>query len=73
MQATLVVRRRPDDFYVVIASATIEEGPFLEYYGCGPALTASGRTFPVGLEYWPHPEGRRRLCSGVLCGLHMRQ
>lgn len=54
----LVMQKRPHDFYVVIASATIDERPFLNYYfGNGPlhktALKVPGRVFPVTKEYKP--------------------
>lgn len=53
---------RPDDFHVVVASATIDPKPFVHFFISGSAdervmqrhvLECEGRVFPVGLENKP--------------------
>eukprot|EP00029_Vermamoeba_vermiformis_P009953 TRINITY_DN512_c0_g2_i1.p1 TRINITY_DN512_c0_g2~~TRINITY_DN512_c0_g2_i1.p1 ORF type:complete len:2506 (-),score=-35.58 TRINITY_DN512_c0_g2_i1:398-7915(-) len=57
--AMLVRRMRPDNFYVVICSATIDPKPFLEFFFGEPSITGKtnprsldvpGRVFPVSME-----------------------
>ncbi len=56
--AKLVRQLRPDDFYVVIASATIDPGPFLAFFNSPhKSLDVPGRMFDVGIEYRPPPAG----------------
>jgi ATP-dependent helicase HrpB len=56
--AKLLRRLRPDDFYVVIASATIDPGPFLAFFHSPhQSLDVPGRVFPVTLAYKMAPEG----------------
>jgi HrpA-like RNA helicase len=47
-----LLRARPHDFSVVVASATIDETKFLEHFQVGPecVLSVPGRTFPVAVE-----------------------
>lgn len=53
--ARLVREKRKNDFYVVIASATIDPKPFLEFFfdriSVYQPLNVPGRTFPVEIEY----------------------
>ena len=53
--AKLVRQKRPEEFYVVIASATIDPKPFLEFFfgkiSLYHPLKVPGRTFPVEVEY----------------------
>lgn len=61
---------RPDDFHVVVASATIDPRPFVRYFVeegdtkdamARHVLEAEGRVFPVDLEYRPHKQGGTRI------------
>jgi ATP-dependent RNA helicase DHX8/PRP22 len=47
----LLARRK--DFYVVVASATIDESKFLQHFGINSShvLAVKGRTFPVSVEH----------------------
>eukprot|EP00767_Chilomastix_cuspidata_P004986 gnl/Chilomastix_cuspidata/5171.p1 GENE.gnl/Chilomastix_cuspidata/5171~~gnl/Chilomastix_cuspidata/5171.p1 ORF type:complete len:2662 (-),score=815.92 gnl/Chilomastix_cuspidata/5171:472-8457(-) len=61
-----MVLTKRDDFYVVIASATIDPRPFLEYYAeflpadePPSALCVPGRVFPVAIEEQPLERGKR--------------
>ncbi|XP_065670997.1 uncharacterized protein LOC136089200 [Hydra vulgaris] len=59
---------RPFGFYVVIASATIDPKPFLEFFfsdNCNrirprslssAPINVKGRVYPVDLEYWPNKD-----------------
>lgn len=51
----LIREKREKDFYIVIASATIDPKPFLEFFfgksTVSRPLEVPGRTFPVELEY----------------------
>eukprot|EP01062_Namystynia_karyoxenos_P043096 TRINITY_DN3154_c0_g1_i4.p1 TRINITY_DN3154_c0_g1~~TRINITY_DN3154_c0_g1_i4.p1 ORF type:complete len:2283 (+),score=455.23 TRINITY_DN3154_c0_g1_i4:912-7760(+) len=54
LQIAKRVLSRREDFYVVIASATIDERQFLHYFGCRRgALEVPGRTYPVREVYKP--------------------
>lgn len=56
--AKLLRQYRPDDFYVVIASATIDPKPFLDFFQSPyQNLDVPGRVFPVSVTYKPPPEG----------------
>eukprot|EP00727_Mastigamoeba_balamuthi_P007005 m51a1_g2925 putative dead deah box helicase (1735) ;mRNA; f:547738-557902 len=60
-----VLERRPD-FHVVVASATINEDKFLEYFGCrGGAIKVPGRLFNVDVEYRP-PQNPRMIDNAAL-------
>ncbi len=51
--ARQLMQMRPSDFFVVVASATIDEQPFLRYFQCKPdrkAVEAQGRLFPVSSD-----------------------
>ncbi|KAH3764525.1 pre-mRNA-splicing factor ATP-dependent RNA helicase DHX15 [Pelomyxa schiedti] len=49
-----VRKQRTKDFYIVVASATIDESAFLSFLECtSPALKVPGRQFPITLEYMP--------------------
>ena len=58
--AKQVLAKRPTDFYVVVASATIDATKFLNYFfPTGPVpkpLEVEGRVFPVTLDYKPPGE-----------------
>ena len=55
--AKLVMRVR-DDFHVVIASATIDPQPFLDFFNSPhKSLDVPGRTFPVTLSHKRPPDG----------------
>ena len=51
--AKLLRAKRPDNFYVVIASATIDPKPFLDFFEKheGTSLDVPGRTFPMVRSY----------------------
>ena len=56
--AKLLLKKRPNDFFVVIASATIDTSLFLKFFertSNGP-LSIRGVTFPVKEDYLPPPE-----------------
>jgi HrpA-like RNA helicase len=75
-----LLRRRPEDFHVVVASATIDPAPFVRFYTkCHtPAtlqkhvLKVDGRVFPVSVAYKPHPDGgsQLRIADHVVPALH---
>ena len=60
---------RTDSFHVVVASATIDPKPFVEYFTGDHSqkaldryvLHVEGRTFPVDVEYKPYKDGGLRL------------
>ena len=56
--AKLSLERRPDDFFVVVASATIDPTRFLRYFDrpSNPPLQVPGRVFPVTEDYLPPPQ-----------------
>jgi HrpA-like RNA helicase len=60
--AKTVQAKRPNDFHVVVASATIDPRPFLDFFhdsgpGAPDALKCEGRIYPVDLEVRaPAPE-----------------
>ena len=53
--AKLVRKNRKEDFHVVVASATIDPKPFLDFFfsesSVSQPLIVPGRTFPVEVEY----------------------
>ena len=53
--AKLVRKNRKEDFHVVVASATIDPKPFLDFFfsesSVSKPLIVPGRTFPVEVEY----------------------
>ena len=53
----LLLAQRPDDFYVVIASATIDPTRFLQFFErpVNAPLEVKGRVFPVTEAYKPPP------------------
>ncbi|KAF0684383.1 Aste57867_23618 [Aphanomyces stellatus] len=57
--AKLVLAKRQNDFYVVVASATIDERPFLRFffgdaqYIGREALKVPGKVFPISIEEQP--------------------
>jgi hypothetical protein len=54
--AKLLRAQRPDNFFVLIASATIDPKPFLDFFNSPfSSLDVPGRIFPVSLEYVPPP------------------
>ena len=57
--AKLLLKTRPNDFFVVIASATIDTTRFLEFFERNPngPLSIPGVTFDVTEQYLPPPEG----------------
>lgn len=67
--AKQVRAERPDDFHVVVASATIDPRPFVNYFvGRNDeeamkryVLEAKGRVFPVSTENKPHKQGGCRI------------
>ncbi|PAA84961.1 hypothetical protein BOX15_Mlig016460g2 [Macrostomum lignano] len=50
--AKLIRIKRPDNFYVVIASATIDPQLFRDFFNCG-VLDIPGRMYDVSLQYIP--------------------
>ncbi|CAF2799448.1 unnamed protein product [Rotaria sp. Silwood2] len=54
----LLLRQRPDDFYVVIASATIDPTRFLQFFDLPQSepLVVKGRVFPVTCTEKPKPD-----------------
>ena len=56
--AKLLLTQRPNDFYVVIASATIDPTRFLQFFGrpTNNSLLVGGRVFPVTSSNKPPPE-----------------
>eukprot|EP01105_Mastigella_eilhardi_P013094 TRINITY_DN297_c0_g1_i6.p1 TRINITY_DN297_c0_g1~~TRINITY_DN297_c0_g1_i6.p1 ORF type:complete len:2532 (+),score=507.88 TRINITY_DN297_c0_g1_i6:500-8095(+) len=59
-----VLEKRPTDFHVIVASATIDETQFLTYFNCKqPALKVPGRQFAVTEQYAP-PDGAVALATG---------
>ena len=58
--AKLIRQQRPDDFHVLVASATIDPKPFLEFFEVDPALRGAldvpGRIFPVTIANEPADE-----------------
>ena len=55
MAKRLLEERRRENFYVVIASATIDPKPFLEFFNKtnNEVFKVPGRVFPVNLLHWP--------------------
>lgn len=61
---------RGDSFHIVVASATINPKPFVQYFTGHDSkealdrhvLNVEGRTFPVDVEYKPSKHGGLRLC-----------
>ncbi|KAF1979903.1 putative MRNA splicing factor RNA helicase [Bimuria novae-zelandiae CBS 107.79] len=49
-------RARPDDFRLVISSATLNAQKFSAYFDDAPILAVAGRTFEVERFYLPSPE-----------------
>ena len=47
--------RRPD-LKVILSSATLETGPFSEFFGGAPVLEIPGRTYPVEVVYRPRED-----------------
>ncbi|KAH3758999.1 Pre-mRNA-splicing factor ATP-dependent RNA helicase DHX15 [Pelomyxa schiedti] len=46
--------QRPDDFFIVVASATIDESEFLSFLGCKTSsLKVPGRPYEIDVEYMP--------------------
>ncbi|CAF1523895.1 unnamed protein product [Didymodactylos carnosus] len=54
--ANILRKKRPDNFYVVITSATIDPKPFLNFFNCQTTpLHVPGRVYPVTLDYQNPP------------------
>lgn len=76
-----MVERRPDDFRLIVTSATLDAEKFSEYFfGC-PIFTILGRTFPVEILYTKAPESDyldaalitvMQVGQRVVCGVHTR-
>jgi ATP-dependent helicase HrpA len=58
--AHLLLQQR-DDFFVVIASATIDPKPFLKFFGLTSVpLKVEGRLYPIALEYRPFDNNKAK-------------
>ncbi|CAM4805317.1 unnamed protein product [Rotaria magnacalcarata] len=56
--AKILLAKRPDDFYVVIASATIDPACFLQFFNrsTSPTLKVEGQLFPVAINNKTPPD-----------------
>eukprot|EP01122_Echinamoeba_exundans_P000205 TRINITY_DN10180_c0_g1_i1.p1 TRINITY_DN10180_c0_g1~~TRINITY_DN10180_c0_g1_i1.p1 ORF type:complete len:914 (+),score=96.79 TRINITY_DN10180_c0_g1_i1:460-3201(+) len=49
--AKMIRSRRPDDFYVVVASATIDPKPFLDFFSSRTDITVPARKFKIDITH----------------------
>eukprot|EP00594_Rhizosolenia_setigera_P019216 CAMPEP_0178978510 /NCGR_PEP_ID=MMETSP0789-20121207/25218_1 /TAXON_ID=3005 /ORGANISM="Rhizosolenia setigera, Strain CCMP 1694" /LENGTH=840 /DNA_ID=CAMNT_0020668295 /DNA_START=1 /DNA_END=2522 /DNA_ORIENTATION=+ len=51
-----LLKRRPNDFKLIVTSATLDAEKFSNYFFACPIFTIPGRTFPVEILYTKEPE-----------------